>query len=92
MTAKSITMLKPVIIAGLTLSFIFYSLLIVRGLVEVPITEFFSKCVRIGPITSFICVGGFYQFDITDLIQKLPDAVATALLKDKSQEKGSAMI
>lgn len=92
MIQKVITLLMPVVITGLTLSFIFYGLLIIRGLVEIPITEFLSKCFRIGLITSFIFVGGFYQSHIVGLIQQLPDEVATSLLKDKSQEEKTTAI
>ncbi|MBN9047724.1 MAG: type IV secretion system protein [Rhizobiales bacterium] len=83
----------PVITAGLTLAFIFYGLLVARGVVDDSLRDFFFKCFKIGLIVSIASAGGLYQSQIASAIQKTPDEFATALLPasaNASQAQGSA--
>ncbi len=70
----------PVITAALTLAFIFYGLLVARGVVDDSLRDFFFKCFKIGLIVSIASAGGLYQSQIASAIQKTPDEFATAIL------------
>ena len=51
-SGRVITAVMPVISAGLTLSFIFYGLLVARGAVEHSVKDFVWKCLKISIIVS----------------------------------------
>jgi type IV secretion system protein VirB6 len=79
-SGRVITAAMPVIAAGLTLSFIFYGLLVARGAVEHSVKDFIWKCLKISIIVSIASAGGIYQSQIASAIQTAPDQFATALL------------
>lgn len=79
-SGRVITAIMPVISAGLTLSFIFYGLLVARGAVEHSVKDFIWKCLKISIIVSIASAGGIYQSQIAGAIQTAPDEFATALL------------
>jgi type IV secretion system protein VirB6 len=84
-SSNVITTAMPVITAGLTLTFIFYGLLVARGVVDDSLKDFFFKCFKIGIIVSIASAGGLYQSQIASAIQKTPDEFATALLPASAQ-------
>lgn len=64
---------------GLTVGFITYGLLIIRGAVDMPVADFLGRCIRIGIIVSIAVAGGLYQSTIADAIISTPDALALAI-------------
>jgi len=91
-SSKAITTLMPVITTGLTLTFITYGLLIIRGTIEMPLMDFLTKSLRIVSITSIIAAGGIYQTKIVEAIQKMPDSLAISLLSDTQQNDAAAQL
>lgn len=79
-SSRAIAAITPVLSVGLTLGFITYGWLIIRGAVEMPVAEFLNRCLRIGIITSIALAGGLYQSEIANAITTVPDELATALL------------
>ena len=77
---RCVVEITPVITVALTLSFITYGLLMMRGMVSMPATEFLGKAFRIALIVNIALAGGFYQSNIAGLIRTLPDDLATALI------------
>jgi type IV secretion system protein VirB6 len=77
---RCVVEITPVITVALTLSFITYGLLMMRGMVSLPATEFLGKAFRIALIVNIALAGGFYQSQIAGLIRTLPDDLATALI------------
>jgi type IV secretion system protein VirB6 len=91
-SSNVITNAMPVITAGLTVTFIFYGLLVARGAVEDSVRDFVFKCFKIGVIVSIASAGGLYQSSIASAITTTPDEFATALLpssSNASQAQGS---
>jgi type IV secretion system protein VirB6 len=91
-STRCIVEITPVVTVGLTLSFIAYGLLIVRGAVGMPVSEFFGKAFRIAIIVNIALAGGLYQSDIAALIRTLPDDLATALIVKPSQGTTAASL
>ena len=90
--SRCVTEITPVVTVALTLSFISYGLLIMRGAVSMPVTEFLGKAFRIVIIVNIALAGGIYQSDIAGLIRTLPDDLATALIIDPSQGASAASL
>lgn len=89
-SARSIAALTPVISIGLTISFITYGWLIIRGVIDMPIMEFPDKSVKICIITSIALTGGLYQARIADTIRTLPDELINALVVDHTKKSSAA--
>lgn len=81
---KAIAAITPVVVAGLTLSFVAFGFLIMQGAVQVPFGEFIRKCLRISIISAFCLTGGLYQTQIAQAIIGLPDDMASVVLGDDS--------
>ena len=88
--SKSITAIAPIMTIGLTLSFIAYGWLIIRGVVEMPITDFMGKIIKISIIISIALTSGFYQAEIAAVICKTPDELINALVLDSVKQDGAA--
>ncbi len=91
-TAQAIASLTPVVTVGLTVAFIAYGLLIIRGAVDMPVMDFLGKSVRIGIIVSIALAGGLYQSQIASALVSLPDEVATALVASPELGTGAAAL
>jgi type IV secretion system protein VirB6 len=91
-STRCIVEITPVVTVGLTLSFIIYGLLIVRGAGGMSVAEFFGKAFRIAIIVNIALAGGLYQSDIAALIRTLPDDLATALIVKPSQGTTAASL
>ncbi len=78
-SSRIITEITPVVSVGLTVGFIAYGMLIMRGAVEMPVADFLQRCLRIGIIVSIAVAGGLYQSQIADAIMAAPDALAQAI-------------
>lgn len=91
-SSRSIAAITPVVSVGLTLGFITYGWLIIRGAVEMPVAEFLNRCLRIGIIVSIALAGGLYQSEIADAITTVPDELASALLGNPTQGASAASL
>lgn len=89
---RCVVEITPVITVALTLSFILYGLMIIRGVVGTPVSEFLGKAFRIALIVNIALAGGFYQSNIASLIRTLPDDLATALILKPSQGATAASL
>lgn len=87
MSSAAITQLTPFVTTGLTLAFIAFAILIIRGGVQAPMSEFLAKSVKIALIAACALGSGIYQGQIAEAIQTTPDALASALLP--AGEKGA---
>ncbi|QXR37945.1 type IV secretion system protein [Alcaligenes aquatilis] len=65
--------LAPVIIIGLTIQFLFYTMTIMRGYGSMTVTELVWRYLRIALIASVATAGGFYQTHIANVMISLPD-------------------
>ncbi len=88
---KTIVAITPVVTVGLTLTFIAYGLLIIRGAVEMPVTEFIARSLRIAIIISIALAGGLYQSDIAGLIGSVTDDLASALVSGQEGDAGKVI-
>jgi type IV secretion system protein VirB6 len=82
---RCVAEITPVVTVALILSFIAYGLLIMRGAIGMPVSEFLWKAFRIAIIVNIALAGGLYQSKIADIICALPDDLATALIVKPSQ-------
>lgn len=92
MSSAAASAIAPVVAVGLTLTFIAFGLLIVRGAVQMPISEFLGKSIRIALIAGVALGSGMYQGQIANAIKTTPDALATALLPSEEKGQGAAAI
>jgi type IV secretion system protein VirB6 len=76
-SSRVIAGITPVLSVGLTLWFITWGLLVMRGAVQEPVREFLGKVVRTALIVSFALGAGLYQRDVAELIRTTPDDLAT---------------
>lgn len=91
-SSRMIAAITPVVTAGLTLSFIAYGILIIRGAVDLPVMEFLGRSIRIGIITGVALAGGLYQSQIAEAIRATPDDLAMALVANPSQGASAASL
>jgi type IV secretion system protein VirB6 len=89
---RCVAEITPVITVALILSFIAYGLLIMRGAVGMPVSEFLWKAFRIAIIVNIALAGGLYQSNIAGIIRTLPDDLATALIVKPSQGETAASL
>ncbi|WP_019222931.1 type IV secretion system protein [Bartonella rattaustraliani] len=81
-SSKAIATITPFVSVGLTIAFITYGWLIIRGAVDMPVAAFLNRCLRITIITSMALTTGLYQPEITQLITDIPNDLLTTLLKN----------
>lgn len=79
-SANAIATITPFVTLGLTLGFLAYAILVIRGAIDMPVMEFLGRSVRICIITGVALGGGLYQTHIADMIIQLPDSAAQALI------------
>lgn len=78
-SSRLIVAITPVLAAGLTVWFIVWGILVMRGSVEQPVREFLGKVVRTALIVSVALGAGLYQRDVVELIRTVPDDLAAAV-------------
>lgn len=71
--------LSPLIIIGLTIQFLFYTMLIMRGHGNMTVTELIWKYLRIALIAGVATTGGVYQTHIVSTMISLPDDVVSVV-------------
>lgn len=91
-SAKSIAIVTPFVTLGLTLGFITYAILIIRGAVDMPVLDFLGRALRIAIVVGIALAGGLYQSQIASAIIDLPNALSTALISDPVQGASAANI
>ena len=91
-STRCVAEITPVVTVALTLSFISYGLLIMRGAVGMPVSDFLWKAFRIAIIVNISLAGGLYQSEIAGVIRTLPDDLATALIVNPSQGDTAASL
>lgn len=84
------TMFVPVVGVGLSIILILYSWAIMRGVIEMPISDFLQRILVISLVTSFASAGGIYAVDIIPLIQTVPTGLADTLVWPGSPGGGSS--
>lgn len=91
-SANAIATITPFVTLGLTLGFIAYAILIIRGAVDMPILDFLARSLRIAIVVSVALAGGLYQSQIASAIIELPNSLAVALITDPTEGAGAAGI
>ncbi|MET3559402.1 type IV secretion system protein VirB6 [Bartonella japonica] len=79
-SSKAIATITPFVSIGLTIAFIIYGWLIIRGVVDMPVASFLNRCLRASIITSIALTTGLYQPEITQFITEIPNDLLTSLL------------
>lgn len=94
MATNATTAIAPVVAVGLSLTFIAFGLLIIRGGVQMPVMEFLGKAIKIGLITGAALGGGFYAAQIAEVIRTTPDLMAGLLVAEpnSSPQQASALV
>ncbi len=72
--------ITPIVILGLTLSFIMMGILAVRGMLDRPFTEVAYKMFIFGIITSIALTSAVYQQYIVDSLLTLPDDLISSIV------------
>ncbi|WP_254492561.1 type IV secretion system protein [Bartonella sp. B1099] len=78
--SKAIVTITPFVTIGLTISFLIYGWLIIRGAIDMPLSGFVNRFLRISIITSIALTTGLYQPEITNLITQMPYDLSKALI------------
>ncbi|BBL53952.1 trwi protein [Bartonella quintana] len=81
-SSKAIATMTPFVSISLTIAFIVYGWLIMRGAIDMPVSGFLSRCLRISIITSIALTTGLYQKDLADLIIKMPNELVSTLISN----------
>ncbi len=79
-SSNAVITITPFVSVGLSIAFIIYGWLIMRGAIDMPLSGFLSRCLRVSIITSIALTAGLYQSEIKDFIIELPNDLAQALL------------
>ncbi len=85
-SSKTIVAITPIASIGLTIGFIIYGWLVIRGAIDMPLVGLVNRCFRMSIITSIALTVGLYQHEIKDLIMNTPDELVEALV-DNPQSK-----
>jgi type IV secretion system protein VirB6 len=83
-SSRIIVAITPVLSAGLTLWFITWGILVMRGVVDQPVREFLAKVIRTALIVSVALGAGLYQSSIADLVRTVPDDLAGVVMGGES--------
>ena len=85
---RSIAAITPIVSVGLTLAFIVYGMLVIRGEISLPVMEFLKRSIQISIITSIALSAGLYQSTIAETIRSIPDDLVTSLILNPSKGTG----
>lgn len=89
-SSNVISAMTPFVSLGLTLSFITYGILVMRGAVDMPIFDFLKRSIHIGVVCSIALAGGIYQTHLAEIVTTLPDSLAHAFISGNSISNGAA--
>ncbi|QEE08229.1 TrwI4 protein [Bartonella kosoyi] len=79
-SSKAIATITPFVSIGITIAFIIYGWLIIRGAIDMPLSGFVNRFLRISIITSIALTSGLYQSEIANLITQMPYEFSKALM------------
>ncbi|WP_208438301.1 type IV secretion system protein, partial [Bartonella taylorii] len=79
---KTTATITPFISIGITIAFITYGWLIIRGAIDMPLSGFVNRFLRTSIIISIALTTGLYQNEIANLIKQMPHELSKALLTD----------
>ena len=79
-SSRIIVAITPVLSAGLTMWFITWGILVMRGAVQEPVLEFLGKVIRTTLIVSVALGVGLYQSAVADLVRTVPDDLAAVVM------------
>uniref|UniRef100_UPI00235F4C93 type IV secretion system protein n=1 Tax=Bartonella sp. ML70XJBT TaxID=3019096 RepID=UPI00235F4C93 len=85
--SKAIATITPFVSIGVAIAFIIYGWLIMRGAIDMPLSGFVNRFLRISIITSIALTTGLYQSDIANLITQMPSELSKALFKNPLSEQ-----
>ncbi|WP_254475101.1 type IV secretion system protein [Bartonella sp. B1098] len=85
-SSKAIVTITPFVSIGLTITFLIYGWLIIRGAIDMPLSGFVNRFLRISIITSIALTTGLYQSDIANLITQMPYDLSKALMSNPLTE------
>ncbi len=91
-SSKAIVAITPIASIGLTISFIIYGWLVIRGAIDMPLAGLVNRCFRISIITSIALTAGLYQYEIKDLIMNTPDDLVEALVDNPQNRSQLAQL
>ncbi|WP_273754887.1 type IV secretion system protein, partial [Bartonella sp. MM73XJBT.G] len=86
-SSKTIATITPFVSIGITIAFIIYGWLIIRGAIDMPLSGFVNRCLRISIITSIALTAGLYQNEISGLILEMPSKLSKALITNPLSEQ-----
>ncbi|CDO49829.1 type IV secretion system protein [Bartonella tribocorum] len=79
-SSNAIITITPFVSIGITIAFIIYGWLIIQGAIDMPLSGFVNRFLRISIITSIALTSGLYQPEITNLITQMPYELSKALI------------
>ncbi|WP_273719617.1 MULTISPECIES: type IV secretion system protein [Bartonella] len=86
-SSKAIVTITPFVSIGLTIAFIIYGWLIIRGAIDMPLSGFVNRFLRISLITSIALTAGLYQSQIANLITQMPYDLSKALITNPLDDR-----
>ncbi|UNF45334.1 type IV secretion system protein [Bartonella krasnovii] len=86
-SSKAIVTITPFVSIGLTITFLIYGWLIIRGAIDMPLSGFVNRFLRISIITSIALTTGLYQSNIADLIIQMPYDLSKSLMTNPLDDK-----
>ena len=89
-SSRLIVAVTPVLASGLTVWFIVWGILVMRGAVQQPVCDFLGKVIRTAVIVSVALGAGLYQRDIAEVIRTVPDDLAAAVAGGEANVRFSA--
>ncbi|WP_139412517.1 type IV secretion system protein [Bartonella mastomydis] len=85
-SSNAIVAITPLVSIGITIAFIIYGWLIIRGAIDMPLSGFVNRFLRIIIITSTALTAGLYQREIANLITDMPYDLSKALITNPLTE------
>ncbi|WP_336278602.1 type IV secretion system protein [Bartonella sp. CB175] len=86
-SSEAIIAIAPILSTAIAVSFIIYGWLIMRGVIEMPLTEFVNRCLRVSIITSIAFSAGWSQGGMSSFVSNLPTELSNALTGKTSQNE-----
>ncbi|WP_175869568.1 type IV secretion system protein, partial [Bartonella gabonensis] len=78
--SKAVATITPFVSIGITIAFLIYGWLIIRGAIDMPLSGFVNRCLRVSIITSIALTTGLYQSEIANLITSMPYDLSKVLI------------
>jgi type IV secretion system protein VirB6 len=78
-SSRLIVAITPVLSIALTIWFITWGVLVMRGVVQQPVRDFLGKVIRTALIVSVALGAGLYQRDVAEVIRTVPDELAAVV-------------